>query len=88
MTIGGDGGNIIGLLSPEKYKLFIDKKTEQTTQPLSPPTEQPEQKGGKLLNKNDELYYKNKYLKYKQKYLNLKYSESFINSGKRDVTVT
>lgn len=31
MTIGGDGGNIVHQLSPEKYKLFIDKKIEQTT---------------------------------------------------------
>lgn len=31
MTTGGDGGNIVHQLSPEKYKLFIDKKIEQTT---------------------------------------------------------
>lgn len=31
MTIGGDGGNIVDQLSPEKYQVFIDKKIEQTT---------------------------------------------------------
>jgi hypothetical protein len=31
MTVGGDGGDIINQLSPEKYKKYINKKIEQST---------------------------------------------------------